>query len=331
MAPYLAYDGAMTTWADGNNNAFKDLDAAQGGTGSNLPGQHAVTPEERQKYRTDQDKYSYEAATELLKATGGRKDRITDEMSSAHKIGQAYDDTLWGGKQEYLKAAQEQPLGDLNDPAARLRAMSFITQDKPLLDGETATDNTQDKHNCSGASIVGAAFLAEGPEGLKKVMAAIEKQDPTGKATKNDEEYKLLKAKLAKDPSSLSVYDIQTLQQRTTDVLGSTQKTDKELKEAAKDADGIHSKTMDKFMQKSPDLAKMFEKNGMEIQGIDNDGALDENHQTGLDHWVVKMKGPDGKEAIYDPLARRGGQIIDFDEGVDHYKKARMDTVGKPD
>ena len=322
---------SMTTWADGSANAFKDLDAAQTGTGAKLPGQHDLTDDERRTYRKDQDDYSFKTATDLMKATGGRMNQTPAEANSAHRIGQAYDDNLWGGKQEYLKAAQNTPLGDLNDPAARLRAMSFITQDKPLLDGESATDNTQDKHNCSGASIVGAAFLAEGPDGLKKVMAAIEKQDPTGKMTKNDEEYKLLKAKLAKDPSSLSVYDIQTLQQRTTDVLGSTQKTDKELKEAAKDADGIHSKTMDKFMDKSPELAKMFKENGMEIQGIDNDGALDKNGQTGMDHWVVKMKGKDGKEAIYDPLARRGGQIIDFDEGVKHYDKARFDTVGKPD
>lgn len=322
----------MTTWADGSASAFKDLDAAQTGTGAKLPGQHDLTDDERRKYRADQDKYSYETALEMIKATNGRENQTPAPANSAHRIGQAYDDTLWGGKQEYLKAAQEQPLGDVNDPAARLRAMSFITQDKPILEGDTAEANTQDKHNCSGASIVGAAFLAEGPDGLKKVMQAIEKQDPTGKMTKLDEEYKLLKAKLAKDPNSLSVYDIQTLQQRTTDVLGSTQKTDNELKAAAKDSSGIHSKTMDKFMSKSPELAKMFEENGMEIQGIDNDGALDDQtKQTGMDHWVVKMKGKDGKEAIYDPLARRGGQIIDFDEGVKHYDRARFDTVGKPD
>jgi len=323
----------MTTWADGSANAFKDLDAAQTGTGAKLPGQHDLTQDERRKYRADQDKYSYETALELIKATGGTKNQTPAEANSAHRIGQAYDDSLWGGKQEYLKAAQNQPLGDLNDPSARLKAMSFITQDKALKEDGKETDATDDKSNCSGASIVGAAFLAEGPEGLKKVMSAIEKQDPTGGSTKKDPEYVALKAKLAKNPDSLTVADIQALQQHTTQVLNANQKTDKELqKEMGPDATGIHGKTMDKFMEKSPDLVKMFEKNGMEIIGVDNDGALDDKEKKlHMDHWVVRMKGPDGKQAIYDPLARRGGQIIDFDEGVDHYNKARMDTVGKPD
>jgi len=318
----------MTSWADGSGQAFKELDSAPAGVGSKLPGQHDITPEERAKYRADQDTYSYRTGTDLIAKSHGELHGVTKEMASAHKIGQASDDQLWGQKQEYLKAAQQQPLGDVNDPSARLKAMSFITQDMPEKSGGPKVDDGKgkvDESVCAGASIVGAAFLANGPEGLKQVMKAIEKQDPKGMSTgKNaSPEYKAIKDKLAKDPNSLTVADIQVLQQTTYEVLRTTQ--DPKL---AGDQTGIHGQTMDNFMKKSPELAKMFEKNGMQIEGIDNDGAIDDHGKTSMDHWVVRMKGPDGKEAIYDPLARRGGQVIDFDEGVDHYTKARQDIVG---
>jgi len=320
----------MTSWMEGSGKAFQDFDSAQSGTGVNLAGQHDVSAAERAKFNTDLDAYKYKAGTQLVDATGGRMDRVTDAMVSSYKIGQASDSSLWGEKQEYLKAAQQQPLGDLNDPSARLKALSFITQDKPLKEGEVESEATLDKTACAGASVVGAAFLAEGPDGLRKVMKALEAQDPTGGSTGKyaSPEYKALKAKLAKDPNSLSVADIQALQQTTTEVLSKNQAKDRDLD--LEGQTGIHGKTMDNFMRSSPQLAKMFEKNGMQIEGIDNDGALDDDAKTGMDHWVVRMKGPDGKEAIYDPLARRGGQVIDFDEGVNHYTNARQDIVGKP-
>jgi hypothetical protein len=322
----------MTTWADGGGQAFKDLDEATAGVGAKLPGQHAITPAERAKYNTDHNDYSYHTGTDLIAKSGGRLQGVTTEMHSAHKIGQASSDDLWGEKQEYLRAAQQTPLGDVNDPAARLKAMSFITQDKPLKPGETASEVSLDKSACSGASIVGAAFLADGPEGLKKVMQALEAQDPKGELTgkKNaSPEYTKLKEKLAKDPSSLTVTDIQALQLATTEVLSKNQRADKTL-DLKEGETGIHGQTMDNFMKKSPELAKMFEKNGMQIEGIDNDGAIDDQGKTGMDHWVVRMKDPSGKEAIYDPNARRGGQVIDFDEGVKHYENARQDIVGQP-
>ncbi len=153
-------------------------------------------------------------------------------------------------------------------------------------------------------------------------MKACEKQDPKGLSTgKTNPHYMKLKEKLDKDPNSLTVADIQALQQTTYEVLRKVQADDKTIIQEPGET-GVHGDAMDSFMKKSPELAKMFEENGMEIQGIDNDGALDENNQTGMDHWVVKIKGPDGKPAIYDPLARRGGQVIDFDEGVKHYERA---------
>jgi hypothetical protein len=157
-------------------------------------------------------------------------------------------------------------------------------------------------------------------------MSAIEAQDPKGMSTGEfaSPEYKALKEKLAKDPKSLTVADIQALQQTTYEVLRTTQ--DPTL--VPEGEKGVHGKTMDEFMKKSPKLAEMMKQNNMQIEGVDIDGALDGDGRTSMDHWVVRMKDKNGKEAIYDPLARRGGQVVDFNEGVEHYRKARQDVVG---
>jgi hypothetical protein len=230
------------------------------------------------------------------------------------------------------------PLGDVNDPEARMKAMSFITQDKPGQEGAMGMDGGTDKSVCAGASIVGAAFLAEGPEGLKAVMKHIESADPgkVNTSAQMNPEYAKLKAKLAKDPQSLTVEDIQLLQQTTYDVLQSRQQKDLKAKGDLKPGDvapsGISNDTMDAFMKgpggKDSDLQKMFDKNGMKIAFIDNDGSLDEQDHTAPDHYVVQMSNKDGKQAIYDPNARRGGQIIDFDDGVNLYNQATQDYIG---
>ena len=318
----------MTSWADGSG-ALQAFDDAESGTGRQLAGQRDLSGDERANFRSDLDAYKASSGQQLSAITGGRMDSATSSMVSAYRIGQASDDALWGQKQEYLKAAQQQPLGDLTDPAARLKALSFITQDTPDQEGASVEGGggPVDQSVCAGASIVGAAFLANGPDGLRQVMSAIEAQDPKGISTGKfaSPEYKKLKEKLAKDPNSLSVADIQALQQTTYEVL----RTNQDPGIVPEGENGVHGKTMDDFMQKSPQLAKMLEKNGMQIEGIDNDGELDADGRTAMDHWVVRIKGPDGKQAIYDPLARRGGQVIDFDEGVDHYTRARQDVVGQ--
>lgn len=322
-------------WAQGSGAAlqgFRDMladpspESAQG-TGLGLAGQHDVNPQERAAFNRDLDAYK------------SQHPGATPEMIAAFRIGQteADDGLLWSkdDRAKYLEAAQQQPLGDVDDPAARLKALSFMTQQTPDKGDGKAHDI--DNHLCGGASIVGAAYLAKGPEGLKQVIASLEKQNHDLTSDKNaSPEYKALKDKLAKDPASLTVADIQALQQTTYEVLNSSQEKDPDLKDQLEQAKstssdglvGIHSKTMDHFMEKSPELTKMLKDSGMQIEGVDTDGNVDEHGRTAMDHWVVRMKGPDGKDAIYDPNARRGGQVIAFDEGVDTYTKARKDVVG---
>jgi hypothetical protein len=70
----------------------------------------------------------------------------------------------------------------------------------------------------------------------------------------------------------------------------------------------------------------------MEIEYIDMDGKAEGGGAPlGMgEHYVLKIKGQgDGQpDMIYDPQARRGGQIIDFEQGVQHYDKATVDTIG---
>jgi hypothetical protein len=328
----------MGSWIDQDKaiEGFHDQNMAGQGTGSSLAGQHAVTQPERDDLNHDRSTYQYNIAR-ILQANGGTRTAST-EMVDAFRIGQASHPAHFKpeDKEAYLQAAQKAPLGDVNDPAARMKAMSFISQDVAGQAGDKDMDGGVDKSTCAGASIVGAAFLAEGPEGLKAVMKAIEKQDPQGLHTgaKNSPEYKALKEKLAKDPQSLTVSDIQLLQQTTYHVLESKQARGMGLGQNDEKPSGIKDSEMDDFMKKSPELASMFKKNGMEIQFIDNDGNIDPNHigdpekETAAEHYVVRMTGKDGKQAIYDPNARRGGQIIDFDDGVKAYNGATKDTIG---
>ncbi len=331
----------MGSWIDQDKaiQGFHDQNMAGQGTGSSLAGQHDVTAAERADLNSDRSTYQYNIAR-LLQEHGGSR-TATPEMNDAFRIGQA---SHWAhfkpeDKEAYLQAAQQKSLGDVNDPQARMKAMSFISQDVP---GQAGSKNGVDfeggvdKSTCAGASIVGAAFLAEGPDGLKAVMKAIEKQDPQGLHTgaKNSPEYKALKEKIAKDPQSLTVHDIQLLQQTTYHVLESKQARGMGLSQNDEKPSGIKDSEMDDFMKKSPELATMFKKNGMEIQFIDNDGNVDPNHigdeqkETSAEHYVVRMTGKDGKQAIYDPNARRGGQIIDFDDGVKAYNGVTKDTIG---
>jgi hypothetical protein len=322
----------MATWAQAmkdQSNPWEKLNSAAPGTaGHMMPGQRALTPEEKAKYREDMQKFKDFHGDAISEQTGGRKTAVSDEMVSAGRIGQAYDEQLWGedAKKEYLEAAAKQPLGNTEDPAERLKVLSFLTQD--VAPNEEGRENVMGESTCAGATVVGAAFLAEGGPGLAKVISAIEKADDGDMRVTSEKysspEYKQLKEKLAKDPSgkSLTVADLQALQQTTTEVLQASEPPE------WRNEPGIVNKTMDDFLARSPELAGVIEQSGMQIEMIDNDGVPIDGERK-PDHYVLRIKGAEpGQDMIYDPSARRGGQIIDFEEGVKHYDKARWDTIG---
>jgi hypothetical protein len=306
----------MTTWADSVQQGDNPWQMAHGaGTGSSLTGQGIVTPEEKAQLATG------------LQGFAQRQGGLDDSQTSAAKIGQCYDSFIGGeeGREAYIKAAAQMPLGDLNDPAARLKAMSFVTQDV-AKDPNNPFPSEQGENSCGGASLVGAAFLANGPAGLNKLVSAIEGFDPQKLASPEfaSPEYKALKEKLAKGGEGLTVGDLQCLQQMTTQVLNTNDP------EGLNDLEHprVANVTMDNFLKQDNGMAGMFKENGMEIEYIDKDGKAGPAGVARGDHFVVKVKGPDGKDMIYDPMARRGGQIIDCAEGVAHYNKATVDTIG---
>jgi hypothetical protein len=317
----------MPSWIDQDQaiQGFNEQHMAQQGVGSSLAGQGVVSEAERaaMNQRMAANRTAYNAQVP------GMDQGTKDNLDASFAISQATSPELFSDQQKeaYLQAAKNTPLGDVNDPKERMKAMSFITQDRA---GKDAGD--QGGSVCAGASIVGAAFLAEGPAGLTAVMKAIEAQDPSGAVLdpRVDPEYAKLKEKMKKDPNSLTVADIQVLQQSTYRVLQENQDKRTGYQQGDLETSGIHNKDMDLFMESegSAELSGMLKKNGMEIKFVDNDGAIDDQGFTSPDHYVVRMTGKDGKQAVYDPNARRGGQIIDFDTGVDFYNKATQDTIG---
>jgi hypothetical protein len=73
----------------------------------------------------------------------------------------------------------------------------------------------------------------------------------------------------------------------------------------------------------------MFEKNEMSVNLIDNDGERDSSGNVGAEHFVLQVgrEGAEG-EMIYDPLARRDGQVITRDHQLADYHNARNSQVG---
>jgi hypothetical protein len=306
----------MTTWHDAvesGANPWQCLDGPS--VGGTLAGQGTVTAEEKAALGTALQRY------------GATQGGLDDAQTSAAKIAQCYDTFVGGdeGRDEYLKAVQQQPLGDLEDPQARLKAMSFLTQNVPM-DPDNPDRAMQGDNSCGGASLVGAAFLAEGPAGLSKLVTAIEGFDPSKLASDEfaSDEYKALKKKLADGGKGLTVGDIQTLQQMTTQVLNTNDP------EGLNDTEHprVANITMDRFLEQNESISGMMKDNGMQVEYIDSDGKRGPAGVGRGDHYVLKIKGPDGQDMIYDPNARRGGQIIDCAAGVEHYNKATVDHIG---
>jgi hypothetical protein len=309
------------------------------GTGSGLPGQGPITPEERELLKNHYKTYTEKQGEDINTQTGGRVPEATEQMKSGTRIGQAYEMWVDGeqGREEYLKAAEQTPLGDVEDPAQRLKALSFISQNESVGEDTEIDENGKpiDKGDktCAGSSIVAAAFLSEGVEGLNAVVGALKNFDPTSpylppSRLASPEVANLLR-RLETDRSGrgLTVKDIQLLQQTVTHVLN-----DADPEGLQDQRSGIANVTMDNFMERSEGLRDMFTRNGMEIEYIDMDGKAEGGGKPiGMgEHYVLKIKGQaEGQpDMIYDPQARRGGQIIDFEQGVQHYDKATVDTIG---
>ena len=310
------------------------------GTGTALPGQGPVTAQERELLKNHYKQYTEKQGEDIHSQTRGRVPGATDQMKSGTRIGQCYEMWVDGeeGRNDYLKAAEQTPLGNVEDPSQRLKALSFISQNESV-GAETEVDENgkpidKGDKTCAGASIVGAAFLSEGVDGLNAVVGALKNFDPTSPylppSKLVDPKVADLLKRLATDKSgkSLTVKDIQLLQQTVTHVLN-----DADPEGMQDQRSGIANVTMDNFMEKSEGLRTMFARNGMEIEYIDMDGKAEAGGDpVGMgEHYVLKIKGGQAEgqpDMIYDPQARRGGQVIDFEEGVKHYDKATVDTIG---
>jgi hypothetical protein len=306
----------MTTWADSvqhGDNPFSAMDDDTG-TATSLHGQGVVTKEERQALKQNLDKYSADH-------------HLDEHQKSAMRINQCYESFDGGdaGKEAYLEDAAATQLGDVNDPKARLKALSFMTQNTANWGEEQKGENDPKfgGMNCGGASLVGAAYLAEGPEGLAKMMGAMQKFDPatfnSPDFKKDHPEYETLMKRIKAGGKDLTVADIQQLQDISTTALSAHNRKGHEGKE-----NGVSDSALSEFLSDKNGMADMLKDNGMEVEYIQNEGGAKHG-----DHFVLKIKGQGegGHDMIYDPKARRGGQVISCEQGVQQYDNATVEHV----
>lgn len=132
----------MTKWKDAvkdGSNPWDKLDD-KAGTGASLPGQGDLSDEERTAYKEGIKKYTDAQGEALKEHTGGHFTKVNDKMTSSAMIMGSYELFKGGneGREEYIKAAQNAPIGDMKDPGERLKTLSMLTTTSPTRTTRTS-------------------------------------------------------------------------------------------------------------------------------------------------------------------------------------------------
>lgn len=272
---------------------------------------------EREKARAERDK-----TREAL----NKENHDDNQSTRAKMIGREYFDQKSAPAVDPLES-----LGKLETKEDRLKALGKITQN---------TGSDQSEHMCGPASLVGAMIYADGEAGVKKLVekleaakkaeAAAKKQAGKGKGKgKQDDEDPVLagiKQKLA-DKKELDQSDVHALQVSLYEHLKKQEESDPAIKD--KDSAGVDGKTIQDFIQGDEDIKKSFRDKHMSINFTDTDGDKK------LNHFVLAIDDPDRAKAgsvtpfntVYDPYARKGGQVITEADQVQDYDFANRKMI----
>jgi hypothetical protein len=209
---------------------------------------------------------------------------------------------------------------DLSTPEARLKSLNQLTQNNQQ-------NNLSGEDTCAASALVGGAVLAQGGDGIKKLLNGID-----ANATEDDRKrldsghFKDLREKLDKN-LPLTNADMHLLQGDLYSVLQS----EKKIEPGVINAPGVDPDTMAKFLSNAPEMSKMLQDNHMGVSTIDMNG---EGHA----HAVLSIRNPDpsnpngdatsANAAVYDPYARKGGQVITDKGSLVQYQLAEMQKKG---
>jgi hypothetical protein len=220
------------------------------------------------------------------------------------------------------EATDDQKIGSLDTKEDRLKALAGVTQNDP------ADPNAQDR--CGAASLLAAAIYGgddkgSGVDSLIKQIEGDEKRDAKTQADRdsesaNDQMMNAVEKKLQAG-EQLSQADMKLMQGELYDDMKKQQEKriaslpPEQRAQAEADAakGGIDGGTMQAYVQANPDMKNMMKANGMSLNDIDNAGDGQQ------DHWVLDINDPskpaapdDGNHnVVYDPYARKDGQVID--------------------
>lgn len=250
------------------------------------------------------------------------------QSTRAKMIGREYFDQKSAPSVDPLES-----VGKLETKEDRLKALGKITQN---------TGSDQGEHMCGPASLVGAMIYADGAGGVAKLVEKLEaakkaeaeakklasKGKGKSKGQQDDEDPVLtgIKQKLA-DKKELDQSDIHALQVSLYEHLKKQEQNDPAIQD--KDGAGVDGKTIQDFIQGDKDIATMFRDKHMSINFTDTDGDKK------LNHFVLAINDPDRAKAgsvtpfntVYDPYARKGGQVVTEVDQVQDYDFANRKMI----
>lgn len=212
---------------------------------------------------------------------------------------------------------------DLSSAEDRIKFLNGFTQDS-VKDADGNKDPNS-KNMCGPTSLIGGAILANGPQGVVTLLDAVDKMAPGGA---DDEQMKILRAKLdPANPRPLTGADLQNAQkyiyERMNQAEGLDVNNPTALAGASESAKGIDTLSIQKLMQGSSELSKMYKDNNMEISGIDIGGANGMQE----DHAVLRVNDKDGNPVmVFDPGQRKNGQVTGRPEGWDGQQSATINN-----
>ena len=195
---------------------------------------------------------------------------------------------------------------DMSSPEKRLEVLNMLTQNTVFGDGDVISQK-----DCAASSLIGAAIMGGGTDGLITLMNSMNQNGRTIDAKleeKGGNLYKL-REKIA-NGDALTVADMQTLQRDLY------QQLDRVDKLVGDDPEGISTASERYFLQGS-DMHDMMVEQGLQI------GNIDTNFNGTSNHAVLQI----GEKGIYDPWMRKGGQLTTNPDEVADYKTVMRSRV----
>jgi hypothetical protein len=222
----------------------------------------------------------------------------------------------------------------VTDPKSKVGTLDSPEEREKFLAGFTQYDPKDPKSEsyCAPTALMAAAIQAEGAKGLAPMVLSMQ-QDlasdmqyaPGDKASmKRAADLQAIQEKIAK--GELNNNDIKVIQESLYGQLKKEQERDGTYDDP-KDP-GISDATMYNHIKNNSYMKDMFNKGNTRLSMVDNDGDDKRNH------WILHMGVNNGKPSmVFDPWARRGGQIVREADQVEDYEKTNANTYdenGRP-